>query len=759
MQPQAPIKNYIFFFASVLALMFGWNSFKAWKWPPPQPKEIVWPLEKLPNEHQATMIARLGAAATGRGLADIVDVTTQYRMGPYAAKAPTPAWPYQTSTRKEQDAAIARMALSLTVPNSPADVAQLAAACQLNQRVIAEHADAAQPGETFTLGGEGYPITATLTSQGAGVQELVLNDFPGVDWYGLAFEDKRREILIPHLPGEPPAFAIYHYARADDDESRPLDTLGRIRWTIQQKELPAGGKQTVSFSTDVPEFGVRLTKVFSIEPASYHLGLSIRVEKLPGTASVPKFRYQLAGARGLPIEGEWYATTYRNAYVGLLDSRDVIYRLMADGAGLSRTAGSERFRKDNNRFAYAAVAVQYFASAIAVDDRAEDGTVLPADKMGFLQFARATVEASPVPTKPFLDDITVRTITEPLDLAPGTSAEHRYLLYHGPIKIRQLDRFTGDKAVSGKLIDRYADTLKLSSLTDYGNFGFWTNAIVIVTNLIHKIIGFLTKFLPSGIAIMVVTVIVRGMMFPVSKRQATSMQRMQDKMQKLAPEMKEIEKKYKDDFLGKQQAQRELYKKHNVNPAAGLSGCLMLMLQMPIFMGLYYALQESAFFRLQPFLWIRNLAAPDMLLWWGETVPWLTRQDAQGMICYLGPYLNLLPLIGATLIFVQQKLSMPAEMSEEQKQQYNIMKYMTGFMALMFYRVPAGLSLYFICSSLWGLSERKLVKKLIADEKKKIADLPSRSMKDGPKGKPQPPAPPSRFQQWWQQLLKDASKK
>jgi YidC/Oxa1 family membrane protein insertase len=754
-QQQVPIKNYIFFFASVLALMFGWNSFKAWKWPPQQ---IVKPLDELPKFPIPLAAARLCLGATDRGLADLVDVTTQLRMSAFSNIAVTPRWPYQNLPRKEQDAAIARMAASLAVTNGPADAVRLAAACQMNQRAIVELAEAAQPAETCTLGGAGYPITATMTTKGGGVQELVLNDFPAVDWYGLQDKNKGPETLIPHIPGEPPAFAVYHYARADDDEPRPLDTLGRIRWTVSHKDLPPGGKQTISFSTDVAEFGVRLTKTFSIEPASYHLGLSIRIEKLPGAAAAPKFRYQLAGARGLPIEGEWYATTYRNTFVGLLDNRDVIYRLMADSGSLSRTAGSDRYRKDNNRFAYAAVAVQYFTSAIAVDNLADDGTPLPVDKMGFLQFARATVESDPEPTKPFLDDITVRTIAEPLDLAPGASAEHRYLLYHGPVKIRQLSRFTGTKEVPSELIDRYADTLKLSSLTDYGNFGFWTNAIIIVTNLIHKIIAILTKFLPSGLAIMVVTVIVRGMMFPVSKRQAVSMQRMQDKMQKLAPEMKEIEKKFKDDFLGKQQAQRELYRKHNVNPAAGLSGCLMLMLQMPIFMGLYYALQESAFFRLQSFLWIENLAAPDMFLKWGETIPWLTRPDAQGMICYLGPYLNLLPLIGAGLIFVQQKLSMPAEMSEEQKQQYSIMKYMTIFMALMFYRVPAGLSLYFICSSLWGLAERKLVKKMIADEKK-TNEQKGRSTKEGPKGKPKSPATPSRLQLWWQQLLKDASKK
>lgn len=720
MQPKAPVKNYLLFFASVMALVFGWNTFKIWMWPPPPPKEIVWPLERIPRDQQATMIARLGAAMTGRGLADVVDLTTQFRLGPIAGKekAPDPEVAAQVEMVRQAEATVAA--------------------------------------ETATLGGPGYAITATMTNRGAGVQELILNNFPGIDELGRQFPDKRPLELIPHLPGRPPAFAIFHYARAEEDERRPLDTLGRIHWNVIPKSVSTDGKQSIAYATELPEFGLKIIKTFSLARSSYHLGLTVHVEKMPAATGKPRFRYQLAGASGLPIEGVWYATTYRNIFVGLVDKAGSLFRLASDSQSLSRTAGSERFRRDANRFVYAAVAVQYFTSAITVDNLGEDGAALPQDQQGFIEFARATVESSPDPSKPFLDDITVRTIAEPVDLIAGAAADHRYLLYHGPIKISQLNWFTGEDAVSSDLIYRYGETLRLSSLTDYGSFGIWTTAIVKVTNLIHWLIGFLTKFLPTGIAIMVVTVIVRGMMFPVSKRQATSMQRMQDKMQKLAPEMKEIEKKYKDDFMMKQQAQRELYRKHNVNPAAGLSGCFMLMLQMPIFMGLYYALQESAFFRLERFLWIRNLAAPDMLMWWGETIPWVTRRDAMGMISYLGPYLNLLPLIGAALIFVQQKLSMPAEMSEEQRQQYNIMKYMTGFMALMFYKVPAGLSLYFICSSLWGLGERKLVKKLIANDKSESA---ARAAKDNKPAKNKAPAPPSRLQVWWQKVLRDASKK
>ena len=74
------------------------------------------------------------------------------------------------------------------------------------------------------------------------------------------------------------------------------------------------------FVADLPDQGVRIVKTFSLAPGEYHLGLTVRLEPLPG-AGKEKFRYQLVGAHAMPIEGEWYATSYRTAMLGLSDSR------------------------------------------------------------------------------------------------------------------------------------------------------------------------------------------------------------------------------------------------------------------------------------------------------------------------------------------------------------------------------------------------------------------------------------------------------
>src|SRR5262249_8667094 len=157
--------------------------------------------------------------------------------------------------------------------------------------------------------------------------------------------------------------------------------------------------------------------------------------------------------------------------------------------------------RQDRQIQYAAVAVQYFISAIVADDQQTNRK--------FIEFVRATVEDRPDPKKPFLDDVTVRGIAATVDPKPGEPGEHKYPLYRGPIKVRLLSQLHGD--VNANLIHRYESTLHMNSFTDYGKFGFWTEAIVFFTNLVHDIIGFLRKIMPAGydaLCIMLVTVLV-----------------------------------------------------------------------------------------------------------------------------------------------------------------------------------------------------------------------------------------------------------
>jgi YidC/Oxa1 family membrane protein insertase len=196
-------------------------------------------------------------------------------------------------------------------------------------------------------------------------------------------------------------------------------------------------------------------------------------------------------------------------------------------------------------------------------------------------------------------------------------------------------------------------------------------------------------------------------MFPLSRKQALSAQ----KMQELQPEIKKITEKYKGDTEKRSKALQELYRKHHYNP---LAGCLPLFIQMPIFIGLYRALMTDVALRQAPlvsksFPWADNLAAADMLLKWDHLVPIPFLTAATG---WLGPYLNILPLITVFLFILQQKLFMPPPTDDQSAMQQKMMKYMMVFMGFMFFKVPSGLCLYFIVSSLWGIGERKFLPKI-----------------------------------------------
>jgi YidC/Oxa1 family membrane protein insertase len=196
---------------------------------------------------------------------------------------------------------------------------------------------------------------------------------------------------------------------------------------------------------------------------------------------------------------------------------------------------------------------------------------------------------------------------------------------------------------------------------------------------------------------------VRLLVYPIGRKQAQNAA----KMQELAPEMKAIADKYKD-LEQKARAQQELFRRHNYNP---LGGCWLLFLQLPIFIGLYKALSISIDLRQAPLIpgiqWCSNLAGPDMFFRWEPYLPAFIAGD----MGFLGPYLNVLPLVTIGLFIVHQKLFMPPPTDEQQMLQQKMMSYMMIFMGFLFFKVPSGLCLYFITSSLWGIGERKLLPK------------------------------------------------
>lgn len=170
-------------------------------------------------------------------------------------------------------------------------------------------------------------------------------------------------------------------------------------------------------------------------------------------------------------------------------------------------------------------------------------------------------------------------------------------------------------------------------------------------------------------------------------------------------------------------------------------GCLPALLQLPIFIGLYQSLYQAVDLRLARFLWVENLAAPDALYPLGFQVPWFGWSE-----------FNLLPILTVALFIAQQKMFTPPPTSEEQEMQYKMMNVMMIAIGFAFYRVPAGLCLYFISSSLWGMCERQLLKTFGHTKEQAEGDLQKKPVAKKPDEKE------SKAPGWFERMLEAADR-
>jgi YidC/Oxa1 family membrane protein insertase len=634
-------------------------------------------------------------------------------------------------------------------------------------------------------------LQVTVTPHGGGVLQLILNRFQQADRMGrpVWLDPPANTIeapleLIPKDKNEHRPSNLLYQADPAKEEERPFDTLGKAEWEVAAVDKAADGTaRKVAFRTEVGD--VVITKTYTLEPGTYHVGLELQFERRADVDPSKKvqFRYHLTSGHGLPVEGEWYKSVFRNALIGRVDDKGGAYRSLEDLRRISAHAGGDEVLKEGDKaIQYGGVGTQYFTSQVVVEESqirekflARARPILESayvrgkiksiggDRKSFVlhaednhdftfhldahspdvKFADAAVgdlvvvvyevdgfdrlvmtafyapdEASRLLAQTWIyDDISVHLVSEAFDVgAAGAPVVHKYLLYNGPMKVRQLGQLMGNKAVSPELVNRYETTLHLNTLTDapwqwWGSKFFetigWTSLLIACTNIMHGVLWLLHTYVFPwnwGVCVILLTILVRGMMFPLSRRQAMTTV----KMQALAPQIKELQAKYKDDKQALGLAQMELYRKHGISP---MGSCWMAFLQMPIFLGLFYCLQESIHFRLAPFLWIQNLSAPDMLFYWTESIPWISTPDSYGSFLYLGPYFNLLPVIAVAFMMVQQKMMTPPPTDEQQEMQQKMMKWMTAMFAVIFFKFASGLCVYYIASSLWGLAERKLLPK------------------------------------------------
>ncbi|ADT85546.1 membrane protein insertase YidC [Vibrio sp. Vb2880] len=263
---------------------------------------------------------------------------------------------------------------------------------------------------------------------------------------------------------------------------------------------------------------------------------------------------------------------------------------------------------------------------------------------------------------------------------PGTNLYSRVIGNLGDIGVRMPNKTIADgqqadfKAtlwVGPKLQDQMAATApNLDLVVDYGWLWF-------IAKPLHWLLSVIQSFVGNwGVAIICLTFIVRGAMYPLTKAQYTSMA----KMRMLQPKLQAMRERIGDDRQRMSQEMMELYKTEKVNP---LGGCLPIFLQMPIFISLYWALMESVELRHSPFFgWIHDLSAQD-------------------------PYYILPLLMGASMFFIQ-KMS-PTTVTDPMQQK--IMTFMPVMFTFFFLFFPSGLVLYWLVSNIVTLIQQTLIYK------------------------------------------------
>ena len=248
-------------------------------------------------------------------------------------------------------------------------------------------------------------------------------------------------------------------------------------------------------------------------------------------------------------------------------------------------------------------------------------------------------------------------VKEPiLTVAPGETKSESAILFAGPKDQAELESIH--------------DTLDLT--VDYGFLWFVSKVLFAGLVAIYGVVG------NWGIAIIIITIIVKTLLYPLTKKQYESTA----KMRALAPKMEQLKQRYGDDRQKMGQATMELYRKEKVNP---MGGCLPLLLQMPIFLALYWVFLESVELRHAPFgLWISDLSAKD-------------------------PYFILPILFGASM-FLMQKLTPTPSMDPMQQK---MMLWMPVIFSVFFLWFPSGLVLYWLVSNLISIAQMLYIYKQI----------------------------------------------
>lgn len=516
-----------------------------------------------------------------------------------------------------------------------------------------------------------YTMGLLLSTRGAGVDAVTLNRFKQ-----LIDSDARYVYQTPSATGADASRVLA--ARSITVNGQAFD-LSTLNWKLESQS-----QNSAVFSANIVSAGtpvVRITKTYTLPQASDASGgYDIKVEHAVTNLSAAPCDVTLSSNGTVTPPPELERPPERNIFHGYLiaQSRQInlqhtpIENLTAAKPNIDITHNGDK----PEPLTWFGTVGAYFNALVRSEPE---------------NFSSAHARVlNPSEPKASLHDVLTYFDFAPKTIAPGTTQAYPVQVYFGPKKRDLLET----PYYANYPVD-YDQTLVTSFwLCAICTWQWLISLLVMLLNFFHAIVR------DWGVAIIVLTLCVRALLHPVTRKAQANMY----KMQKLSPQLERIKNKYKDDKEGMQRAMMQFYKEQGATP---IMGCLPMMLQTPIWIALYAGLQSTFDLRHQPFLygltWIKDLAKPDHLLTLREPF------DLFGMIHVSG--LHVIPFLLAVVFYFQFKLQpKPPVQTEEQIQQQKIMQWMTLLFPVFLYPAPAGLNIYILSSTTFGMIESKFIR-------------------------------------------------
>lgn len=389
-----------------------------------------------------------------------------------------------------------------------------------------------------------------------------------------------------------------------------------------------------------------------------------------------------------------------------------------------------------SRFSWASTANTYFTCILApVDPNLTD----PAGWLA--QAAAVDLDGSPAT----LEDVTLRFSVRGEQLAAGQSVSYRTEIFAGE-----------NDGEAFRRLEPYKSRNYYFQIAQGFGWCTFTFLVELMIWLMNRTYSLIPNF---GLSVIVLVLIVRVLLHPITKKGQVNMVRMQTQMGDLAPKLEEVKKKFANDKARMQQEIMRVYRESGVSPGGQLFTCLPMFIQMPIWIALYLSLSHNIRMRHEPFiLWIRDLTAPDAL--WTFSSPIVVP-----LLGWELPSLNLLPILVSISMYLQTKFQPKPKpnpnMSDEQRMQQEMMMKMMPMMSvvmlILFYKMPSGLTLYITASNFLGMIEQWRIRKHIREREKSGTLLKPAKTPKPPKEIPSDVKLP-RWAEWMQRKIQEAQK-